>query len=346
MDIGIENDLIKKKELYLFGAGETCNAFLKDCKYKDQVKLIFDNNCEKKNSYIQDIRIEHPSKIKELDKNKSVFVITTYYSNEIKDFLKSIGIKNIYHFYEIGFNSHDIIVHPKLTEDDFKQVHLLRNLLEDNKSKEILDRLIELRNKSSKFYGYGYDYDAFFSQDILKLQSCEIFIDGGAYNGDTINQFMKIVKGKYEKIYAFEPDKDNFYLLKDKLCHNENICAFRAGLWKNKGKLAFLNSGNVASHIDSGGDNIVNVESIDNLIQGKVTFIKLDIEGAEMEALVGAKRTIEKYKPKLAISVYHKKGDLWEIPLWLKNLVPEYKFYIRHHSYSFTDTVLYAIVEK
>ena len=74
-----------------------------------------------------------------------------------------------------------------------------------------------------------------------------------------------------------------------------------------------------------------------------MTFIKMDIEGAELEALKGSREIIQRYRPRLAISAYHKKEDLVELPLYIKELVPEYKLYIRHYSNAGVETVLYAV---
>lgn len=89
----------------------------------------------------------------------------------------------------------------------------------------------------------------------------------------------------------------------------------------------------------------VPVDSLDHLLgDERVTYIKMDIEGAELNALKGGANIIEKYKPKLAISLYHKAEDIYEIPLYLKSLVPEYKFYIRHYTDLWEETVLYAVL--
>ncbi|OOB79506.1 MAG: FkbM family methyltransferase [Epulopiscium sp. Nuni2H_MBin001] len=85
----------------------------------------------------------------------------------------------------------------------------------------------------------------------------------------------------------------------------------------------------------------INVDSLDNVLRDtEVTFIKMDIEGAELQALMGAKQIIKKYKPQLAISIYHKPQDIFELPMYVKSLVPEYKLYLRHYSYHYVDTVL------
>ncbi|EOS66974.1 FkbM family methyltransferase [Oscillibacter sp. 1-3] len=94
------------------------------------------------------------------------------------------------------------------------------------------------------------------------------------------------------------------------------------------------------------GEIVVPVATIDEIVEKenpKVTMIKMDIEGSELEALKGAKKTIQRNKPKLAICIYHKPEDMLEIPLYIKSLVPEYKLYVRHHSNSNVETVLYAV---
>lgn len=93
------------------------------------------------------------------------------------------------------------------------------------------------------------------------------------------------------------------------------------------------------------GTHKIPADTIDHLLKNeKVSFIKMDIEGAEMEALKGAAEVIKANKPGLAISIYHKPNDFYEIPLYIMALVPEYRLYVRHHSCFFADTVLYAVI--
>lgn len=105
-------------------------------------------------------------------------------------------------------------------------------------------------------------------------------------------------------------------------------------------------AGTASSKILSEPTNIaVDVAAIDDIVdpEDKITFIKMDVEGAELESLKGAKRTIQRDYPKLAICIYHKPEDMVTIPTYIKKLVPEYKLYIRHHTYHTEETVLYAI---
>jgi hypothetical protein len=118
-----------------------------------------------------------------------------------------------------------------------------------------------------------------------------------------------------------------------------------AALYDFNGELTFDASGTPGSCITANGNSTVKALRLDDYVfEFPPTFIKLDIEGSEMNALVGAKNTILKHKPKLAVCVYHKPTDLWEIPLFLKKLVPEYTIHLRHHSDFLNETVCYAAV--
>ncbi len=115
----------------------------------------------------------------------------------------------------------------------------------------------------------------------------------------------------------------------------------------SKDTLSFSGNGHGDSRIVQGnvGEAIsCKVISLDSFLPGKVTFVKMDVEGAELEALKGSRKVIVQYRPKLAICVYHKKADLIEIPLFIKSLVPEYRLYIRHYGNSMCETVLYAVL--
>ena len=117
-----------------------------------------------------------------------------------------------------------------------------------------------------------------------------------------------------------------------------------SGLWKENDILHFNAEGDGGSAINENGSSSVSVVSLDDVLDGqRVSFIKMDIEGAELEALKGAKESIIAHRPRLAICIYHKPEDILEIPLYLQSLVPDYKFYIRHYSNYTIETVLYAI---
>ena len=186
----------------------------------------------------------------------------------------------------------------------------------------------------------------YFENNIVQPQENEVFVDGGCFDFHSSKTFTKWCEGKYEKIFAFEPDPSNFKVCEENIknLNLNNVNLINAGLWKENGELHFNAEGHGGSSISEAGSSSVNVVSLDDVLgDQRVTFIKMDIEGAELEALKGAEKSIIANRPKLAICIYHKPEDILEIPMYLLSLVPDYKFYIRHYSNYTIETVLYAV---
>jgi FkbM family methyltransferase len=181
--------------------------------------------------------------------------------------------------------------------------------------------------------------------DIIKPEKGDVVIDGGGYVGDTALWFSEYI-GDEGKIFCFEPFNSNFSVLKENIKNNNinNIIPEQLGLWSKETVLK-MEGTRAGAFISKTGLNI-NVTSIDKFVKDnklqKVDFIKLDIEGAELEALSGAQETIKKFKPKLAICVYHRKEDIMVIPAYIVKLVPEYKIMLKNNSFDFGETVMYA----
>lgn len=219
-----------------------------------------------------------------------------------------------------------------------------------------------------KYMDYYFVKELFEEQyfdEVLTFGENEVFVDGGCCDFKNSEIFIKKMDklGFDYKIYAFEPDKTNIQncekRIKELGISNVELMPF--GLWEKNACMEFYALENASSHFsefESLGDvseclkplnevsESVEVRSLDSCIKEKVTFIKMDIEGAELEALKGAEQILCKDKPKLAICIYHKKEDLWEIPYYIKTLVPEYKLYIRHYSNYAHETVLYAVCRE
>lgn len=189
--------------------------------------------------------------------------------------------------------------------------------------------------------------EQYFEEGIIRPIENEVFIDGGCYDGMTIRRFVKWCRGEYESIYSFEPDKRNYKLavkrMKDDPLHNVTI--INKGLWNDDTELYFDESGTQGSGIvDSNDGTVIQTTSIDNVLNGnRATFIKLDVEGAEYEALTGAENTIRKYHPRMAISIYHKPEDVFVLPELILSFSEDYRFYIRHYQMSRYETILYAL---
>lgn len=181
--------------------------------------------------------------------------------------------------------------------------------------------------------------------DVFLPEDDEVFIDVGTFDGATTIDFIKWTGERYKKIYMLEPLKNMYeHLSNSDFGKKDNIEIYNNAAWNKKETLNF-NEKSTSSRIVSNGTACVNGIEIDEIIkEEKVTFIKMDIEGSELKALEGARKTIEVNTPKLAISIYHKLGDVLEIAAYLLEIVPEYKFCIRHYSSGLDETVLYAYI--
>lgn len=218
--------------------------------------------------------------------------------------------------------------------------------------KEIYDQLSEANIPEDKLFNVGEILDkliesTYFGLEYLKpAKDKEVFLDIGGYDGMTSLYFSKWCKSD-SYVYIFEPDKENIEKchnnLKDKLMNYKII---EKGVWDKITYLKFKSWKNQFSKVSDVGEKEILVTTIDDeLWEKNVTFIKMDIEGSELHALLGAEKTIVKNKPKLAISIYHKPEDIWEIPDVILQYNSSYKLYLRHYSLYEYDTVLYALPE-
>ncbi len=218
----------------------------------------------------------------------------------------------------------------KENEDNFKKAY---NMLHDEKSKE--DYLNVLRFKLSgdvKYLLEAHSHKMKIYEDILPLHSEECIMDLGAYDGDTIREFLTVTNGKFKNIIALEPDEKNFRKLERKTEGLTNIIRLNMGVWDREDILYFAKKSGRNSRLEETGIP-VKFNSVDNIIDKEVTFIKMDIEGAELKALEGAKNTVEMYKPKLYICAYHRNEDMFTLPFKIKELYDGYKIYFRQHPY-------------
>ena len=222
--------------------------------------------------------------------------------------------------------------------------------LADDRSRFVFSRLIHYRLLPD--YCILQDiYDGtipqYFDPAIVSCTENEVFVDCGGYIGDTSESFIKCF-GTYRAIHVYEPDEHNIARCTANLKQYPNIFIHQAGVGERSGMLHF-NSADSAGSFVSASENTetIKVIALDEDIQEPVTFIKMDIEGFEISALLGAKEHIRRDCPKLAICTYHIVSDLWEIPMLIHAINPNYTFYFRHyHEDQNWETVLYAIPKK
>lgn len=184
--------------------------------------------------------------------------------------------------------------------------------------------------------------------DFFEPNDDEVFVDAGSFDGDTIIDFVKWCGLKdYQAIYAFEPDENCYKKCLKTTKDNKvkNVTCIPKATWDSVGEYMMNSNGYGSSSVKGeGGDgDVTKTTTIDEECKNsKVTFIKLDVEGSEIRTLIGAQNTIKRCKPRLAISVYHKPNDIWEIADYIKQLVPEYNMALRHYTNYSWETILYC----
>lgn len=186
----------------------------------------------------------------------------------------------------------------------------------------------------------------YFEPGVLEIGTDEVFVDGGAYDGDTVRAFAQRTGGRYAHIHAFELDPANVDKAHAGTAGLDGVTVHAAGLWSHADTLSLEHSETDGSRIsdrpESGAAGLkVPLVALDAVID-HATLIKLDVEGAEAAALEGARRIITNHKPKLAVCAYHRPDDLIVLVDKIKALRPDYRLRLRHYSPLLFDTVIYA----
>jgi FkbM family methyltransferase len=191
------------------------------------------------------------------------------------------------------------------------------------------------------------EHDAYFPS-LFRPLSDECFVDCGAYDGDTVRVFLEWTGGLFSKIVAFEPDPKNAAALESfaqgnpELSHRIEIR--RSAAAERAGLVRFAASGGTDAAISDSGDIEVSCIPLDDaLASQRTTFIKMDIEGAEMSALRGGCRVIRRDRPILAVCVYHQQDHLWEVPLTIASELEQTRFAMFGYFKEGMETVCYAV---
>jgi FkbM family methyltransferase len=220
----------------------------------------------------------------------------------------------------------------------------LSEQLGDDVSRSNLDAIVGFRmTKDVGALAPVVDWNVYYPEGIVKLTGDEVYVDAGAYDGDSVKVFVSRCGGHFNSVYAFEPDPNTAERLKKNFQSDKRVTAVPKGLFDRSGALKFHDDGSRGARISEDGTHEIPVVSLDEFLSGKrVTFIKMNIEGAELAALEGAKTAIAAWKPRLAISAYHRPSDLWQIPALMKKLNDKYVLALRQHDLGVIETVAYA----
>lgn len=286
-------------------------------------------------------------KLSDLEDELGDFVVALCFASQLPDVMEHIRYVASRHTLLVpsvpAFG--DVLFDERFIENNREACDATREIFADEQSKKVYENVL-------RFYHTGElslldvistpKNEAFLN--ILCLNGSETYLDLGAYNGDTIDEFLHYSGGAYEKIIALEPNAKNFAKLQTHCEKMKNTELFQLGAWSKDDVLTFNNKAGRNSAIAESGVQ-TRVTAVDTLLNGqKVSYVKADVEGADYETLLGMSQTLKEYKPKLNFAAYHRFEDIFRLPLLIKKLNPEYKIFLRHHPYyPAWDTNLYCV---
>jgi FkbM family methyltransferase len=233
----------------------------------------------------------------------------------------------------------------QLINDKSGEIMQAYNLLADDESRDVFKAILTLYySKNSITIPSHPIYEQYFPEDVHLHKGFDCFIDCGAYIGDTVKQLTEKVRDNLNTVICFEPDLYHYkaLLTQVKLLTTEQVITFPCGVYSDE-RLLQVNCSGSNSNISESGSSYIQTVALDHVLHGiKPTYIKMDIEGAEKEALLGSVGIIKEYEPDLAISVYHLVEHLWELPNLIASFGVGYQFYLRNYTSHISETVLYA----
>lgn len=336
------------KRIFLFGAGAAGKIYIDVFRrYKVPLAGIIDNFKES----IQGTPVLRMGQVaKECDLAECVFVISAPKSQkQILEVLSQyVGASQIYTFAisRYCFPHNELALAKKHLIEHKEQYSEVYNMLADDQSRYVMEKV--LRGRMSARYSDFEDArtgEFYYPSDLFTFNDEEIMVELGSYDGETLQEFIDLCPN-FKRAYCFEADRVCVNKL-NKLAkpYGERIKVIPKIAWDRHEMLDFISSEGMGSSkvTTQGNGDLLETALVDEEVTEKISYMKMDIEGSEMRALLGSRQQIRQNKPRLAISVYHRNEDIVDIPQFLLSLRPDYRLYLRHHGWDDNDTVLYAL---
>lgn len=347
-----------RRRIVLFGAGNLGRRTLQGLQQlKHDVVAIADNNASRWGSSVDGVPILAPEEAARRFGRDAVFVVTiwqggdsTHRFEHTRTQLQRLGCEAVVSFgflywkFAGTFLPYYCMATPQALLEEAPRVREAFDLWADETSRQVF--LAQVR------FNLTLDFDRltrspdpeYFAPALFSLGQGDVFVDCGAYDGDTIVAFQQHCKD-FGHIVAFEPDPANFARLESRCATlpRERITLFPMAVSCQRGRLSFDASGTMSSRLGTGTLSVETVPLDEVLQPWTPALIKLDVEGAEMEALQGAEQTIRRHAPVLAVTLEHRQEDLWRLPLFMRELPADYDLYLRCHSEQGLDLVCYAV---
>jgi FkbM family methyltransferase len=344
-----------KTDLVLFGAGGLGRKVLGALRHAGCEPLAFVDN-KLAGRVVEGLTVLSPAEAAVRHGKSATFVVTIWASwadtmREQVQSLVALGCQSVISFIPLLWKHRQLLPHvqidlPSRVLEQRADVLRCFDLWSDDASRR--EYIAQLR------WRLHADFNAlnppvpgqYWQPDLIRLGSDAVFADAGAFDGDTLEQFLHFTGGAFRSAYLFEPDTGNLQDLDKRLQDlplelraRIHVCAAAVG--ENDCDISFQRGSGISSSAGAGADS-VRCFALDNALPETPDYIKYDIEGFELLGLHGSARIISEYRPALAVCAYHLQDHLWKIPLLIQSLNPNYRFYLRPHG-QIWETVCYAI---
>jgi FkbM family methyltransferase len=346
----IWNNSVVARKVVLFGLGmlgRKTFSILKD----QGIKLIgvVDNDPIYRTHGFEGLNVVPVSQIPAAWKDDAVFVVTIFRPLDTEGLfvrmkaLSKAGCRLVYSFLEIAWRFPGILPHfgadlPSRILLHASELVEINSLWADEHSREVFRQQLAWRLRADFSQSGPPTSGQYFPDDILTARFDERFVDCGAYDGDT----LRALPEGFECAWAIEPDPETVRRLRQKV--DSRVTVFETALGDRCGTIRFDSLGSTASHCSEDGSIEVRLSQLDELIgDGSPTFIKLDVEGNELSALRGSKTVLRRTQPVVAVCIYHRPEDLWEIPRFLSETLPNHRMFLRVHEHDGFELVVYAV---
>jgi len=355
------NDIPSNSKVLLYGAGDGGSAFKRilEAKRKDVEIICFVDDC--RTGKRDGLRIVRPDELGSFRNTYDRILITSAYWREMRETLDRLHIDTYETIHPFLFYEYMIFTDAQVKKY-FSRIKKAEAVFDSADDRRLYRYVIDNRRMVPDDSLRGYFTSRPHGKDAQYLEyvnrnTIRVIIEGGVLEGANTLEFARLLP-KDGFLYGFEPLYGSLENgCKKRLQELTNVKVYPIALWEQKGKLPFYEN---ADNRDGSrvvdcdywipGVKTVDAISIDEFAQengiSRVDFIKLDVEGSELRVLRGAAETLIRHRPQVAVSIYHTKEDLFEIPLFLKSLLKRYRYKLGHYSSAFWDTVLYALPEE
>lgn len=348
--------------IVLFGAGHLGRLTASRLRQTGiEPRAFADNNPGLWGKRVDDLDVLPPDTAARRFSSNSCFVVTIYNSSAPRRQLADLGCSRIASFAALCWRYPEVFVPdagidlPQRILAEIDEIGRCYAILADDSSREELYE--QVRWRTSLDYGVlsnpTNDVDQYFPASLVMPLDQEVFVDCGAFDGDSVRRFLKCRNGRFGRIYALEPDPANRAALEayrnglgSEVAGRISVLPYAVG--SRSKQVQFLSTSTAGSRVGASGANtVVECRTLDDLVWGCApTYIKMDIEGAEPDAIAGAAGILRDSAPVLAACLYHRSEHLWRIPNLIHSISPKHRIFLRRYAEECWETVCYAIPES